>query len=332
MGQDILKKTVSLFQNKDIRIARHSNLIFVCGGSLEKPSSRFFFKKAFNQNKKLEHLRLVVAESAYTTLKETNDFRFHNVSNFESLIADLSSCILIFLESPGSIAELGYFSASKKVSEKTLVVIDYRNQADNSFIMHGPIDRIDSIFNSRYKTRMPINNIRKHENEKEILEEKDLDFSLLFKKINDCTPVKRYREPFNYENIFRSKSYGKAELFFLLELINLYDVVRLKDIVNIAKLSSLSIGKAKILPLISILQGADLISIMEDEYNDTCFLRKIEYSSFFEVTYKAKDKSEYLSLYSTDQYNDIKMDVKSYYASNTPQILRLWENYINVTH
>jgi hypothetical protein len=330
VGQSILRETVSLFQDKSILIAKHSNLIFVCGGSLEQPSARFFFRKAFKQNKDLEHLRLVIAESAYLALQEANDFTFHNISHFEKLIANLASCILIFVESPGAIAELGYFSAIQRVAEKTLVVIDYDNQADNSFIMQGPIDLIDTIFNSRYKTRMPLNNVRKHEQEKQVLEETDLDFNLLFKKIDQNTPVKGYRKQYNHDDVFKlkaSEKVTKEELFFLLELINLYDVIRLKDIVNIVKTHSSNAHKAKILPLISILHGADLINIVEDEFHDTCFVRKVEYCSFFEVAYKQANDQEYSYLHTTDKFNGIKAQINEYYESYAPQLLRLWENY-----
>jgi hypothetical protein len=322
LGKIILNKTVSLFQNTDLRIAKHSNLVFLCGGPLEGPSSRSSFKKAFNENSELNHLQLVIAESAYTLLQEANDFRYHNASNFESLIADLSNCVLIFVESPGAIAELGYFSAFRSVSEKTLVVIDYEHQADNSFIIHGPIDRIDSHFNSRYKMRMPLKNIKKPDAEKET------DFSLLFKKLKECAHFERQRALYDSRNLFKSKTKRtNSELFFLLEIINLFDVVRLKDIVNIVKAHFPSIANSKLFPLLSILRGAELISIEEDELNDTCFLRKQNYYSFFEVPYKIKNQNEYSYFHKTNKYNETKIDIKDYYGNNAPQLLRLWETH-----
>jgi hypothetical protein len=72
---------------------------------------------------------------------------FVNLTTFESIIASVADCVLIFPESVGSYAEVGFFATSPEIRAKTLVVNPYAFQAEVSFLNHGPIDTInrDSI-------------------------------------------------------------------------------------------------------------------------------------------------------------------------------------------
>lgn len=58
---------------------------------------------------------------------------------FEADLAYLTSAIIVFLESPGAIAELGAFSQISSLSEKLLVVVSEQYHPRKSFISLGPI-------------------------------------------------------------------------------------------------------------------------------------------------------------------------------------------------
>ncbi|MBS7790659.1 retron St85 family effector protein [Roseococcus sp. SDR] len=59
---------------------------------------------------------------------------------FETDFAHLCEAILLFVESAGSIAELGAFSAIPPIAERLLVVIDYKYFNHDSFIRRGPVE------------------------------------------------------------------------------------------------------------------------------------------------------------------------------------------------
>jgi len=59
---------------------------------------------------------------------------------FEEFLAEISDCIVLFVESPGSFCELGTFSyANKLFGDKLVVVVDERFKNKKSFIMTGPV-------------------------------------------------------------------------------------------------------------------------------------------------------------------------------------------------
>ena len=77
------------------------------------------------------------ADSWYRSRKLYDD-----LLELEEHLAGLSACTLLFLESPGAIAELGVFSQSPGLREKLFVVIEQSHYRENSFIRNGPIERM----------------------------------------------------------------------------------------------------------------------------------------------------------------------------------------------
>ena len=67
---------------------------------------------------------------------------FSDLLEVENHLADLSGVTVLFVESPGSIAELGAFAASDDLKHKTLAILNEFHNPDGSFIGDGPIRRI----------------------------------------------------------------------------------------------------------------------------------------------------------------------------------------------
>lgn len=59
---------------------------------------------------------------------------------FETDFAHLCEAILLFVESAGSIAELGAFSAIEPIAERLVVVVDCKYFDQDSFIRRGPVE------------------------------------------------------------------------------------------------------------------------------------------------------------------------------------------------
>ena len=133
----------NILNSKDIfqRLDRH--LIFVCGGPMSKdpPTMRDqFIQYSF---KELQQFRVFLVESATQDLTQYNKPEFFNIADIETLVADISDCIILFPESVGSVAEVGYFANSTKIIKKLMVVNDVKYQND-SFLNIGILDKINS--------------------------------------------------------------------------------------------------------------------------------------------------------------------------------------------
>lgn len=141
------------FSKSHIYTKSDRHIVFVCGGDKSKQNLRNCFLKYSKIH--LPHIRVLLAEDAYLDLISGSKNKFVNLATFEDLLADIADCVVLFPESPGSFAELGFFAAKNRIAAKVLPVSDHEYQADDSFINLGPI----AIFNqgSSYRPTLQIN-------------------------------------------------------------------------------------------------------------------------------------------------------------------------------
>lgn len=143
------EKTKSYFSRGDLHFSQNVHLSFVCGAGGDTlptggPSLRSLYI-AHTLERQMTGIVCVRAETATTELlRQLEERERTNLAHFEKLIAETVDSILIFPESPGSFAELGFFSAFESISKKTLVAVREEFQ-DNSFISLGPIHYISSV-------------------------------------------------------------------------------------------------------------------------------------------------------------------------------------------
>lgn len=143
------EKLKNYFSRGDLFFSRDTHLCFVCGAAGDTlPCSgqrslraQFIEHVACRADGKIVCVR---AETAATELLRQIDERGQNISTFEKTIAETVDSVLIFPESPGSFAELGYFSAYDPIAKKTLVALRTEHQA-NSFITLGPVHAISRV-------------------------------------------------------------------------------------------------------------------------------------------------------------------------------------------
>ena len=131
------------FRTKEIVEVHRKPLLFVCGGATNGPQSSLRKEFLVWAAIELTDFLFLLAEDAMQDSFANEGRYFVNLSKFESLIADVSDGVLIFPESEGSYAELGYFSHAE-VKRKTFVANRIAFQTSDSFINHGPIHSIES--------------------------------------------------------------------------------------------------------------------------------------------------------------------------------------------
>jgi hypothetical protein len=144
-GKQLLLSLRQVFQERRLYHRKNRFVMFVCGGKLgeEDSSLRKHFIAWADDN--LSDFVCVMAEDALADSFAGEGRSFVNLAKFESVIADVADCVVIFPESPGSYAEAGFFSNSKAIREKTLVINPLSLQTADSFLNLGPIDTISSF-------------------------------------------------------------------------------------------------------------------------------------------------------------------------------------------
>lgn len=143
-GAQVLQSLRQVFKEKRIFHRKERFIMFVCGGRLGdgQTSLRKQFVDWAEEN--LTEFVCVMAEDALADNFAGEGRSFVNLAQFESIIADVADCVVIFPESPGSYAETGFFSNSKIIRNKTLIINPLAFQAVDSFLNLGPIETINS--------------------------------------------------------------------------------------------------------------------------------------------------------------------------------------------
>lgn len=143
MGVNIVDRLSAAIDTQQITVRQFDGFVFLCGGAIESSdaaiaSARHYALCRMDDQGKIAGHKVVIAERM-TSLLQGDDF--HDLLEFEEHIAALCACVLIFVESPGSIAELGSFSVMKHLAPRLLVVCEQRFESDAapSFIFLGPI-------------------------------------------------------------------------------------------------------------------------------------------------------------------------------------------------
>ena len=72
--------------------------------------------------KGLPSWHIFLAEKVWDALVPEDGARLPNLTAIEELIGRIADAIVLFPESPGSFAELGYFSKTEQLAQKSLVI------------------------------------------------------------------------------------------------------------------------------------------------------------------------------------------------------------------
>lgn len=129
------------------RILNTPNFVFLCGGLTQKDSGPYLSARDyFHRHLKENHRDLAKRVKLAETINYWFDHDlFSDLLEVEEYLADLSDLIVVFVESAGSIAELGAFASSNSLRGKILALMNSTHRADRTFIADGPVRRIKGI-------------------------------------------------------------------------------------------------------------------------------------------------------------------------------------------
>lgn len=133
----------------ECNVKPYQGFIFLCGGEADANSGhpasvRDALYRQLVKDRALEP-RIRLAEHYKDW---AHDSVYSDLLIFEQHLAELSSVIVLILESPGSLAELGLFVAVENFREKLLVVIADEHYKSDSFIRLGPVDYLEKTHNN----------------------------------------------------------------------------------------------------------------------------------------------------------------------------------------
>jgi hypothetical protein len=287
-GKDLLKRVGQLFHSENAYILRDSNVVFVCGGPTNVSSMRQRFIE-FGRTE-LTHLRFFLAEDAEKDYVSNTEVDLHNVAEFEEIIGHISDCLIIFPESPGSFAELGYFSKNTELSKKILVVNNADLQGQDSFIRRGPIHLIDKVSKFRHEIQITYG-----ENANFTLVKERLEARIVGKK------RKRFAITQYSDLTFRDK------FFAIFEIVRFFEVMIFEEIEYAFRSIFGNVKTSDLTQLLSILVAADLVR------------RGGKDEMFFCINRDARPFMEF------DGFNEVafRLEVTDFYVTSFPEIAKV---------
>ena len=139
----LIQRVAHAFNSKDAYFVVDRNLLFVCGGPVDVTGDSIRKKFLQYAHDELPNFRVFLSEYAIQDISQYNAPDFINLVQFEDFLAEFADCILLFPESPGSFAEVGFFSAYDRVLKKLLVANKLSEQVSDSFINNGPLSLVN---------------------------------------------------------------------------------------------------------------------------------------------------------------------------------------------
>jgi hypothetical protein len=199
----LLERVARLFKDDDAYLVPDRSLLFVCGGPVGPEAKSV--RKQFLQYaaEALQNFRVFLAEAAARDVIEYDEPKFLNLAEFEQFISTFADCILLFAESAGSLAEVGFFSAYIGMRRKLLVVNRIGVQAVDSFINNGPLALIND--DSAFKPVIYVD-----------FDQEKIDFSPIKQRLLRFPAKKRQRFNFN--------TYICANIFYRVTICNQRDI------------------------------------------------------------------------------------------------------------
>lgn len=143
---DVHRRFLSAIDLGSARVVRRPDLVLLCGGKLrvdegEHPSCRSFFHAFLKESGSEIEDRVLLAEQVLEYFALTQSYR--DLLTFERDLAHMCLLTILFIESPGSIAELGSFSVLNEINAKLLVIIHQQYANKQTFIWRGPVAYIE---------------------------------------------------------------------------------------------------------------------------------------------------------------------------------------------
>ncbi|ELM3915335.1 retron St85 family effector protein [Mixta calida] len=277
MYDQIVKTVFSNLNFENFSVDNSSlNLIFVCGGLVDAseaiPSTmrgQLYDYTARKHESLHDSLKMAESFKDYIENGEYEDLLF-----FEHDLASISSLVIIFLESAGSLVELGIFSTEKNFYEKLCVIAPEEHvEKEDSFIYLGPLKRIKSEVDNSVL-------IYPFDSEKKKFED------ATWKEI--CSDLDLKLQEKNKFDKFKATEFGHI-CMLILEIINISYPIQLTEIESTLQLLGISTHQKRLTQIIYLLITLDLI------------LKKKRSSNTYYFPQKKLSKKTYVRLGS---YND----------------------------
>jgi len=237
-------KFINLIDTEKCRAIFEPHLVFVCGGRVDpKVTNNHSIRNMFM------NLSAAIGASNVHDFILAENFKdwkdgYKSLSDFENDIAQISSFVIVFLESEGALAEFGLFFANEQLRKKLVAVLNRQHYDSESFIKFGLLNPLQEL-NQRLVLAYEID----HKNIENVRKDEVED---IVHHISEHCNDTRKSEQFDLSNR------GHA-IFMAFQIIDLLLALTKSEILKYLKLIGISLSPQKLDSALFILQKFQLV-------------------------------------------------------------------------
>lgn len=205
------------------QIITYPKFVFLCGAAYEPDMYNVSNRGVIDRyiKGKTDNIFIVLSEKLWEDSFDSNI----DLLTFEDFLAEVSDCIILLVESPGSFCELGAFAyADKLFSDKLILVIDKNYENDKSFIITGPTAKARKDGSSVVYAALDGSGLLSSDGLRDVLNKKISELLSRHSNINRRLP-----------NLDENKIVLSSFIIEMLELIRIIQPVDRRDLLEIYK-------------------------------------------------------------------------------------------------
>lgn len=311
-GSDLVERVLSTIAWEKVRIRSYEGLIFLCGGDFEtdtrgnpepplKSVRDLLRRRAFSDPDISSKIRI-----AEDTKNWGQEATYKDLLSFENDLAVIASLIVLPLESPGCLAELGVFATSDVHRSKLLVFIDEEHYSSPSFIKLGLIDHLEKL----YHNTSDCHSWHKRHGSKLVFCPTKLESIA-----DDLIAEIKNRFKKESESDF-NKDNQKHIMLLIIDLIDLFGVLKLNEIRTALQKLDIEIKEDRLKQLLFTLESVEFIS--KKAKGKHRYYKKIAQQQYTTITFK-DSKTDFVSRKAAILDELKKIDNKRYRAITEDQ-------------
>lgn len=237
------------------RVRSFGGFVFLCGGQSNISADPILSVRHLLYNELTNGRHSSIADKLKLAEDIQDWFRdgaYSDLVTFEEHLAGLSDVIVLVVESPGAIAELGAFSISPAIAERLLVLVAEIHYEEQSFIKLGPLKRLED---SNTESVLVYN----------WHELKAGKYTEQYDKLRAEMPriveiIKNFMSKDASERLFKSDE-SSHQMLLICDLIDLFGALPLKEIGEFLELLSIKIDVNRLKQYLFLLEKCGLLRI-----------------------------------------------------------------------
>lgn len=237
------------------RIRNFGGFVFLCGGRSDKSFAPILSVRHLLYNELTNGRHGDIAAKLKLAEDIQDWFRggaYNDLVTFEEHLAGLSDVIVLVVESPGAIAELGAFAVSPAIADRLLALVAEIHYEQDSFIKLGPLKRLEEKNNDAVLVYdWHEENLGRHTES--------------FDKLKDEIPsivgaIRQFMSTDNSERVFKKED-ASHQMLLICDLVDLFGALPMTEIQEFILSLSIDITVDRLKQYLFLLEKCGLLRI-----------------------------------------------------------------------